>query len=37
VNLELGAPTADTPGNTHIQNTLYLFNVAYGTNSGATP
>lgn len=37
VNLELGAPTADTPGNTHIQNTLYLFNVAYGTGTGATP
>lgn len=37
VNLELGAPTADSPGNTHIQNTLYLFNVAYGTGTGATP
>ncbi|MFZ6991691.1 PulJ/GspJ family protein [Curtobacterium sp. RRHDQ66] len=36
-NLELGSTTAGASGNTRIQNTLYLFNVAYGTTSGATP
>ncbi len=37
VNLELGSSTAGLSGNTHIQNTLYLFNVVYGTNTGGTP
>lgn len=36
VNLELGSSTAGLSGNTHIQNTLYLFNVVYGTNTGGT-
>jgi type II secretory pathway component PulJ len=36
-NLELGSANAGTAGNTHIQNTLYLFNVVYGTSSGDTP
>lgn len=36
-NLELGSTTAGASGNTRIQNTLYLFNVVYGTNIGATP
>jgi prepilin-type N-terminal cleavage/methylation domain-containing protein len=33
VNLELGSTTAGAPGNTHIQNTLYLFNVGYSTST----
>jgi type II secretory pathway pseudopilin PulG len=37
VNLELGSTTAGKPANTHVQNTLYLFNVAYGTSAGAAP
>jgi Tfp pilus assembly protein PilV len=37
VNLELGSSTAGLSGNTHIQNTLYLFNVVYGTSTGGTP
>ncbi len=35
VNLELGSATAGASGNTHVQNTLYLFNVVYGTSIGA--
>ncbi|MBO9051190.1 PilW family protein [Curtobacterium flaccumfaciens] len=35
VNLELGSTTAGASGNTHVQNTLYLFNVVYGTSIGA--
>jgi hypothetical protein len=37
VNLELGSSTAGLSGNTHIQNTLYLFNVVYGTSTGGNP
>ena len=37
VNLELGSTTAGKPANTHLQNTLYLFNVVYGTSVGTTP
>lgn len=38
VNLELGSSRAGAAGNTHIQNTLYLFNVGYSTStSGGTP
>ncbi|ROP63293.1 type II secretion system protein J [Curtobacterium sp. ZW137] len=33
VNLELGSATAGVPGSTHVQNTLYLFNVVYGTTT----
>ncbi|PCN48500.1 hypothetical protein Csp2054_07295 [Curtobacterium sp. 'Ferrero'] len=36
VNLELGSSTPGLPGNTHIQNTLYLFNVVYGTSTGGS-
>jgi hypothetical protein len=37
VNLEAGSTTAGGAGNTHLQNTLFLFNVGYatGTASGA--
>lgn len=38
VNLELGSATANAPGNTHVQNTLYLFNIGYSTStSTASP
>jgi hypothetical protein len=37
VNLELGSTTAGKPANTHLQNTLYLFNVVYGTSVGGAP
>ena len=35
VNLELGSTTKNAPSNTHIQNTLYLFNVGYSTSTTA--
>lgn len=39
VNIEAGSLTAGRPGNTTLQNTLYLFNVGYATtsNAGVTP
>ncbi|ROS37439.1 PilW family protein [Curtobacterium sp. PhB78] len=37
VNLELGSTVSGAAGNTTIQNTLYLFNVVYGTSNGGTP
>ncbi|PZF62636.1 hypothetical protein DEI92_01660 [Curtobacterium sp. MCBD17_034] len=35
VNLELGSTKAGTASNTHIQNTLYLFNVGYSTSTAS--
>jgi prepilin-type N-terminal cleavage/methylation domain-containing protein len=35
VNMEAGSTTAGKAGNTHIQNTLYLFNVGYTTSTAS--
>lgn len=35
VNLELGSTVAGTAGDTHIQNTLYLFNVGYSATTAS--
>ncbi|MFZ7087333.1 hypothetical protein [Curtobacterium sp. RRHDQ10] len=35
VNLELGSATPGAPGNTHVQNTLYLFNIGYSTSTSS--